>query len=79
MNDAYVATIGVEVHPLKFFTNLGPIIFNVWDSSAQASVKCHDYRKYTTLYVSIMNMPIHFNIFAANATVPSLCLTLLVD
>jgi GTP-binding nuclear protein Ran len=31
----YVATLGVEVHPLKFFTNLGPIQFNVWDTAGQ--------------------------------------------
>jgi GTP-binding nuclear protein Ran len=31
----YVATLGVEVHPLKFFTNLGMIIFNVWDTAGQ--------------------------------------------
>ena len=29
------ATLGVEVHPLKFFTNLGPIQFNVWDTAGQ--------------------------------------------
>jgi GTPase SAR1 family protein len=26
----YVATLGVEVHPLLFHTNRGPIRFNVW-------------------------------------------------
>jgi len=31
----YVATRGVEVHPLKFSTNLGPIQFNVWDTAGQ--------------------------------------------
>jgi GTP-binding nuclear protein Ran len=31
----YVATLGVEVHPLKFSTNLGEIIFNVWDTAGQ--------------------------------------------
>mmetsp|Transcript_4122 Transcript_4122/g.6379 ORF Transcript_4122/g.6379 Transcript_4122/m.6379 type:complete len:213 (+) Transcript_4122:56-694(+) len=31
----YVATLGVEVHPLKFHTNLGEIIFNVWDTAGQ--------------------------------------------
>ena len=31
----YVATLGVEVHPLKFHTNRGPIIFNVWDTAGQ--------------------------------------------
>ena len=35
VNDIYLATFGVEVHPLKFFTNLGPIIFNVWDTTGQ--------------------------------------------
>jgi len=31
----YVATLGVEVHPLPFFTNRGPIKFNVWDTAGQ--------------------------------------------
>ena len=28
---SYIATLGVEVHPLRFNTNYGPICFNVWD------------------------------------------------
>merc|ERR1712178_47146 len=31
----YVATIGVEVHPLPFDTNRGRICFNVWDTAGQ--------------------------------------------
>lgn len=31
----YVATLGVEVHPLRFLTNMGPIVFNVWDCAGQ--------------------------------------------
>ena len=31
----YVATLGVEVHPLGFDTNLGKIKFNVWDTAGQ--------------------------------------------
>lgn len=31
----YVATLGVEVHPLIFYTNRGPIKFNVWDTAGQ--------------------------------------------
>jgi GTP-binding nuclear protein Ran len=29
------ATIGVEVHPLDFFTNCGPIRFYCWDTAGQ--------------------------------------------
>ena len=29
------ATMGVEVHPLDFQTNLGPIRFDVWDCAGQ--------------------------------------------
>ncbi|KAI3629147.1 hypothetical protein CBS9595_000219 [Malassezia furfur] len=29
------ATLGVEVHPLQFHTNFGPIVFNVWDTAGQ--------------------------------------------
>eukprot|EP01100_Stratorugosa_tubuloviscum_P005351 TRINITY_DN239_c1_g1_i1.p1 TRINITY_DN239_c1_g1~~TRINITY_DN239_c1_g1_i1.p1 ORF type:complete len:214 (+),score=91.54 TRINITY_DN239_c1_g1_i1:166-807(+) len=31
----YIATIGVEVHPLGFHTNFGRICFNVWDTAGQ--------------------------------------------
>ncbi|OJD12575.1 GTP-binding nuclear protein GSP1/Ran [Emergomyces pasteurianus Ep9510] len=31
----YIATLGVEVHPLNFQTNLGPIQFDVWDTAGQ--------------------------------------------
>lgn len=31
----YIATLGVEVHPLKFYTNRGPIVFNIWDTAGQ--------------------------------------------
>jgi len=31
----YIATVGVEVHPLSFHTNLGKVIFNCWDTAGQ--------------------------------------------
>lgn len=31
----YIPTLGVEVHSLRFTTNYGPIIFNVWDTAGQ--------------------------------------------
>eukprot|EP01087_Luapelamoeba_hula_P006219 TRINITY_DN162_c0_g1_i1.p1 TRINITY_DN162_c0_g1~~TRINITY_DN162_c0_g1_i1.p1 ORF type:complete len:215 (+),score=49.12 TRINITY_DN162_c0_g1_i1:64-708(+) len=31
----YVATLGVEVHPLPFTTNFGQIVFNCWDTAGQ--------------------------------------------
>ena len=31
----FAATIGVEVHPLDFFTNCGKIRFNCWDTAGQ--------------------------------------------
>merc|ERR1712228_449921 len=31
----YIPTLGVEVHPLKFTTNCGPLSFNVWDTAGQ--------------------------------------------
>lgn len=31
----YVATRGVEVYPMTFSTNYGPILFNVWDTAGQ--------------------------------------------
>jgi GTP-binding nuclear protein Ran len=29
----YIATLGVEVHPMSFVTNHGKIVFNVWDTA----------------------------------------------
>lgn len=31
----YIATLGVEIHPLKFYTNFGIILFNCWDTAGQ--------------------------------------------
>ncbi|XP_069134536.1 GTP-binding nuclear protein Ran-like [Argopecten irradians] len=31
----YIATIGAEVHPMKFYTTRGTIQFNVWDTAGQ--------------------------------------------
>lgn len=31
----YIATLGVEVHPMPFFTTLGQVKFNVWDTAGQ--------------------------------------------
>ncbi|KAJ6495882.1 ras family-domain-containing protein [Mycena vulgaris] len=31
----YIATLGVEVHPISFMTNFGRICFNVWDTAGQ--------------------------------------------
>jgi len=31
----YIATLGVEVHPITFHTNYGQICFNTWDTAGQ--------------------------------------------
>lgn len=31
----YIATMGVEVHPIPFQTNKGRVVFNVWDTAGQ--------------------------------------------
>ena len=31
----YIATLGVDVRPLTFHTNFGPICFNTWDTAGQ--------------------------------------------
>lgn len=31
----YIATLGVEVHPMPFFTSHGQVKFNVWDTAGQ--------------------------------------------
>lgn len=34
-NESYVPTLGVEVHPLRFHTTVGDIVFKVWDTAGQ--------------------------------------------
>ena len=48
----YVATLGVEVHPLLFHTNRGPIKFNVWDTAGQEKVGCLSFFAFISLCVS---------------------------
>lgn len=36
----YIATIGVEVHPMVFCTSRGKIKFNVWDTAGQEKLSC---------------------------------------
>ena len=31
----YIATLGVEVHPMEFYTNKGKVRFMVWDTAGQ--------------------------------------------
>lgn len=31
----YIATLGVEIHPLQFQTNIGSVTFNCWDLAGQ--------------------------------------------
>ena len=31
----YVATLGVEVHPYRFYTTHGNVLFNMWDCAGQ--------------------------------------------
>ena len=41
----YVATLGVEVHPLEFHTNRGQLVFNVWDTAGQVRRQTPDARE----------------------------------
>lgn len=34
-SDFYNPTLGVEVHPLNFDTNYGPVVLNIWDCAGQ--------------------------------------------
>lgn len=36
----YVATLGVDVHPLQFSTTHGTLIFDVWDTAGQEKFGC---------------------------------------
>lgn len=40
----YVATLGVEVHPLVFHTNRGAIRFNVWVRTLFEYVHCNELK-----------------------------------
>ena len=36
----YIATLGVEVHPMAFCTSRGKICFQVWDTAGQEKLAC---------------------------------------
>ena len=36
---SYIATLGVDVIPLRFNTNYGPLVFNVWDCAGDEKFK----------------------------------------
>jgi GTP-binding nuclear protein Ran len=36
----YIATLGVEVHPMEFFTSRGKFLFQVWDTAGQEKLAC---------------------------------------
>ncbi len=57
----YVATLGVHVHSLVFYTNRGPIKFNVWDTAGQE--KCGTLRD--GYYVQAQGAIIMFDVTSA--------------
>jgi len=34
----YVATLGVEVHPIRYTTQYGEVVFNIWDTAGQEAL-----------------------------------------
>lgn len=71
----YIPTIGVEVHPLKFTTNCGDIVFNVWDTAGQEKVfSTGNLLTLTTSSLEDFAMDITFE-----GSVLSSCLTLPAD
>ncbi|XP_007537363.2 GTP-binding nuclear protein Ran-like [Erinaceus europaeus] len=64
----YVAALGMDVHPLVFHTNQGPIMFNVWDTTGQEKfgdlrdgyylqAQCAIIMFYVTSRVTYKNVP----------------------
>lgn len=43
----YIPTLGVEVRPLRFYTNHGWIEFNVWDTAGQVTFSDFSYKMFT--------------------------------
>ena len=50
----YIATMGVDVHPIKFNTNYGPIIFKVWDTAGQEKFSRLEDRYYVQSDAAIL-------------------------
>lgn len=63
----YVATLGVEVHPLVFHTNRGPIKFNVWDTAGQEVCfflrLCYIYDVHDSSKLEVFLFVLHFFLF----------------
>jgi hypothetical protein len=75
----YVATLGVEVHPLEFQTSRGAIVFNVWDTAGQekVSARAHTHRPSPALTASALafSLAVFATATTSRASAPSLCLT----
>uniref|UniRef100_A0A671V8D0 GTP-binding nuclear protein Ran n=1 Tax=Sparus aurata TaxID=8175 RepID=A0A671V8D0_SPAAU len=57
----YVATLGVEVHPLIFHTNRGAIRYNVWDTAGQekfGGLRDGYYIQDVTVLSRVLNLPV---------------------
>lgn len=52
----YVATLGVEVHPLVFHTTRGVIRFNVWDTAGQEKFGGLRDGYYIQVFMHIINL-----------------------
>lgn len=50
----YISTIGVEVHPILFFTNYGPLRFNIWDTAGQDDYNSLGDRYYIASHCGII-------------------------
>ena len=50
----YIATLGVEVHPMVFCTSKGKIRFQVWDTAGQEKLACLRDGYYIGAHCAIM-------------------------
>lgn len=72
----YVATLGVEVHPLVFHTNRGAIRFNVWDTAGQEKFGGLRDGYYIQVYllINVIVLLVLNYISLSRVNVPSSCL-----
>ena len=49
----YVATVGAEVHPMKFVTSYGTFIFNVWDTAGQEKFAGNIFLKFLDIFLFV--------------------------
>ena len=68
----YIATLGVEVHPMVFCTSRGKIRFQVWDTAGQEKLACLRDGYYIGAHCAIITVPLLCLMYAQESPIKML-------